>query len=198
MIKRLSQAIVSWQIKKNILAEDERALYQYAYEVLLNQGINILVAVFIAVIFQAPIPVFVFLVCYIPLRSFCGGYHASTHERCTVVSAILICFVCWITKLLASNSAVIWSGVSFLISGITVFILAPVPDLNKPLDENESVRYRKVSRIIWAVEAALGLAFSLINQEVGFVMAVSHLIMAAMLFLGSVKNKIVLTQLRQS
>ncbi|MBE5994910.1 MAG: hypothetical protein E7247_21280, partial [Paenibacillaceae bacterium] len=73
MLQRISEDIVSWQIKKNLLKDDQRALYLYAYEILLNQIINIIVAVIIAVIMRAPMPVFVFLASYIPLRSYCGG-----------------------------------------------------------------------------------------------------------------------------
>ena len=71
MLERISGKIVDWQIKKGILSNAERTVYQYAYELLLNQTINILLAILIAVVFGAPLPVLLFLISYIPLRSFC-------------------------------------------------------------------------------------------------------------------------------
>ena len=41
MLAKISQYIVEWQINKGILREEERAVYQYGYELLLNQVINI-------------------------------------------------------------------------------------------------------------------------------------------------------------
>lgn len=65
-----------------------RNKYLAKIEILLNQTINILLAILIAVVFAAPQPVLLFLISYIPLRSFGGGYHADTNLGCTVVSAI--------------------------------------------------------------------------------------------------------------
>ncbi|WP_277407780.1 accessory gene regulator ArgB-like protein [Lacrimispora xylanisolvens] len=148
MLQRISEDIVSWQIKKNLLKDDQRALYLYAYEVLINQIINIVVAVFIAVIMRAPMPVFVFLASYIPLRSYCGGYHARTNGVCTVVSAILILIVCLLEKYIVGTVALILPIAGFLISGILIFKFAPVPDRNKLLDEEETSRYRSKKQTV--------------------------------------------------
>jgi len=189
MIVHLSERIVSWQVKKNILTEDDKALYQYGYEVLINQVINILLAILIAIVLHAPMTVSCFLLCYIPLRSFCGGYHAKTHERCTVVSVILTWLACGMTHVMEIHNLIFLVAIAVVVSGIAVFTLAPVPAQNKPLDKDETVRYRKIGRLIWIVEAAICIAFIFILGEVAFAIASTHLIFSFMLFLGSVKNR---------
>lgn len=189
MIQRISENIVSWQIRKNLLKIDQRALYQYAYELLLNQVINILIAVIIAVVMRAPMPVFVFLVSYIPLRSYCGGYHAKTNEACTVVSAFLILFVCLIEKYIVGLTAFLLPFAGFLLSGILIFIFAPVADKNKPLDKEETSRYRLKSRQLWFVELIGGGIFWFVNLRVCVVLAISHLLLSIMLVCGVLRNK---------
>lgn len=189
MLQWLSKKIVNWQIKKNILTDEERAVYQYGYEVFLNQILNILIAIVIAVVLRAPMPVFVFLVAYIPLRSYCGGYHANTNGGCIIVSAILICLVCLVTKNIQTTAAAVLPPVSFILSGILIFRFAPVPDRNKPLDELETVRYRSRSWLIWLAEAAIGMAFYFLKGKAGVVIAVSHIILSIMLCLGLLKNR---------
>ena len=98
MLNKLSKGIVEWQIQRKYLSNEERELYEYAYEVLINQIINIIAAILIAVFMHALIHVFVFLVCYIPLRSYCGGYHAKTNIGCTCISALVIYFMCLLEK----------------------------------------------------------------------------------------------------
>ena len=188
MLQRISEDIVSWQIKKNLLKDDQRALYLYAYEILLNQIINIVVAVFIAVIMRAPMPVFVFLASYIPLRSYCGGYHARTNGVCTVVSAILILIVCLLEKYIVGTVALILPIAGFLISGILIFIFAPVPDRNKLLDEEETSRYRSKSRLFWLSEVIVCALFWFVNIRVCVVLAISHMLLSVMLVYGMLKN----------
>ena len=189
MLARISGKIVNWQIKTGILSDEERAVYQYAYELLLNQVINISLAVLIAVVFAAPIPVLLFLISYIPMRSFCGGYHADTNLGCTIVSALLICCVCWIYQNIRGSVLMIYYPFIYLISGYLVIRYAPVPTQNKPLDETETVRYRRKSRILWLLETGIGIALYFLLREYGVVIAVSHLFLACMMIVGKLKNK---------
>ncbi|MDK2964477.1 accessory gene regulator B family protein [Lacrimispora sp.] len=188
MLQRISNGIVSWQIKKNLLKDNQRSLYLYAYEVLLNQIINIVVAVVIAVILRAPMPVLVFLVSYIPLRSYCGGYHAKTNGVCTVVSAILIIITCLLEMYIVGTAALYLPIAGFLISGILIFIFAPVPDKNKLLDEEETRRYRLKSRQLWLAEVIAGGIFWFVNIRICVVLAISHLLLSMMLVYGVLKN----------
>ena len=182
--------LVDWQVKKRILKEDERELYEYAYELVVNQCVNVLLAVLIAICLKAPLTVFLFLLSYIPLRSFCGGYHAETNEKCTIMSAFLIVCVCLAvkgTQKLMSPMAVM---LCFMIAGAVILSLAPVEDHNKPLDEKEEMHYRKSSRIIWLIEMIVGismLAFG--KREAAVTIAFSHIVLGIMLCLGARKNK---------
>lgn len=64
-----------------------------------------------------------------------------------------------------------------------------VPDQNKPLGEEETVRYRKKNRIVWGMEVATGVIFYIVWRRCGLVMAISQLIMAVMLAVGKLKNE---------
>lgn len=189
MIQRISESIVSWQIKKNVLTDEQRALYLYAYEVMLNQTINVLIAVLIAIALKAPMPVFVFLVSYIPLRSYCGGYHARTNGGCTVVSAFLIILVCLVESVLTGELAIILPPLCLVISGALIFKFAPAPDKNKPLDEAETNHYRVKSRTVWFIEAVIGILLWCFGIRASVVIAISHVILSLMLVYGVFKNK---------
>ena len=133
MLKKFSIWIVNWQIKQGNLKQEEQAIYEYAYEILLNQIINLLFASLIAWYFRMPIVVAVFLAIYIPLRSYSGGYHAATNWGCTLVSAFILVLICGVYPNIPQEIAVLYP-VLFVISGVCIFLFAPVPDINKPLD----------------------------------------------------------------
>lgn len=189
MLAELSKSIVGWQIKKNRIREEERTLYEYAYELLLNQTINLLLAVLVSVLFHEPVAVLLFLVSYIPLRSYCGGYHAGTHMRCTVVSTLLIIMVCCIMNCVKSGWILSYYPIAFMLSSAVIIWCAPVADMHKPLDEAETARYRKRGRIVCGFEILSAMILYFMKIRYGLVIAVSQLILSFMLFLGILKNR---------
>lgn len=190
MLKRLAEQLVLRQIKNGSIRQEQKALYCYGYEALLNQLINILLACVIAIIFRAPLPVLVFLLGYIPLRSYSGGYHANTNGACTVVSALLTVGVCLAAGWLPEVWKNLLMPIGFLVSGIMILRFAPVWDKNKRLDEAETICYRRRSRSIWLAEVgAAALCFPWI-REVSFVLAFANLILGIMLIMGVMKNRI--------
>jgi accessory gene regulator B len=189
MIKRLSESIVNWQVSRSILTNNQSTLYQYAYEVMLNFLINILIAILIAIALNAPMQVLVFLASYMPLRSYCGGYHARTNGGCTIVSTILILVVCLMEGVLAGMLDALIIPVCFAISGVFIYKYAPAPDENKPLDEIEIKHYRNKSRFVWLVEAFIGVVFWYFGLRASAVIAISHIILSLMLVYGVFKNK---------
>lgn len=189
MVRRVTAYIVGWQIRKNILADDQKALYLYAYEVFLNYLMFMIVAFVIAIVMQAPLSVFIFLASYLPLRSYGGGYHAETNGGCTIASTFLIILACLIEKVLTSDFIFILLPVSLVISGVLIFRFAPVPAKNKPLDEVEMVRYRLKSRQIWMMEAILGILFLFIHINVSGVIAITHTLFSLTFTYGILKRR---------
>ncbi len=189
MLEKISGKIVDWQIKKGILPDAERAVYQYAYELLLNQSINVLLTVLIAVVFDAPLPILLFLISYIPLRSFCGGYHADTNLGCTIVSTILIWCVCWIYQNIRESFFITYYPFIYFVSGYIVIRYAPVSDQNKLLDEMETMRYKRKSRVLWGLEMIIGMFLYFFQRKYGLVFALSHTFLSLMLIIGIFKNK---------
>lgn len=190
MLRRISEYIVDWQIRKSILTGNQRVVYLYAYEVFLNQVINIVIALFLAFIMRAPIQVLIFVASYIPLRSYCGGYHAETNGGCTVVSAFLIVLVCFVEKTITGNLVFVLLPIALLISGGLIFGFAPVASPNKRLDEEETVRYRLRSRWIWMIEAVIGLTFCFIWTRVSTIIALSHILLSFMMVCGMLKKRV--------
>ena len=77
----------------------------------------------------------IFLVIYIGLRVFCGGYHAKTHELCFISSNFTF-FVAWIfAKVLTILNLQSLATVLVVLSTIVILILAPIRNKNHPLSD---------------------------------------------------------------
>lgn len=190
MISRAAEIIVTAQIGKGKIEEDERPIFQYGYELTINILINIVLAIIIAAIFRKTAEVAIFLIGYMPLRSYAGGHHAKTHERCTVVSAAILVILCLWLDIIPSGWYLPATVVSTVATGITVFLLAPVEDKNKPLTDGEKRVFGKRARLLLLLEALLiGVFAALSMLNISFVLSMCLCVLAIMMVLGYIKNR---------
>ena len=152
-------------------------MYQYAFGLLIGQAVNILIACLLAAAFQEYMTVFVFLLSFIPLRSYAGGHHADNYTICTLLSTLILLGVCVMAKLIPAGIILTGSLISGAVCGFLIFLLAPVEDRNKPLDQAERRRYGRRSKVIWTFE------------DVSLAIALGHLALSILLCAGTVKNK---------
>lgn len=193
MIEKLAKKIVVWQVNRNYLSKADENLYTYAYELLIGQVVNILIACLLAIIFHTYVIVFIYLITYIPLRSFAGGHHANTNNACTVISSILILIVCIVARRFPMEYIFPANALFAGISGFLLFFLAPVQDHNKPLEPAERIRYKKCSRLIWIAETVLWVVcYKAGAVNASFAVTLGHITLAALLCLGTIKNKYLL------
>ena len=73
MFERTVQKLVDSQIEKGALKEEDRNIYRYGYQVLIEFCINIVVSIAIALIFRAFEIVIVFTIAYLLIRGYAGG-----------------------------------------------------------------------------------------------------------------------------
>ncbi len=189
MLAKISKQFVIWQIARGTLKTEEQTIYQYAYEILLGQIINIALAGVIAWLFNDVVTVLIFLLAYMPLRSFAGGLHADNHLSCSIISTVILGMVCFFSDQMKAGYFIFWYPAFFAVSGLVIFSSAPVQDKNKPLDYLEIRKYGKISRILWLSETVVGICLYFTFYEQGAVLAICHGIIAIMLILGRIKNK---------
>lgn len=189
MIKLLAGRIVAWQVSKNYLSKQQTDLYAYGYELLISQVINLLITCLFVVVFQSRLTVVLCFITYMLLRSYAGGYHAGTHERCMAASAVTTSLLCIVIKIMPEDKILLANLIGTFVSGITIFLFAPVQDQNKPLSEAEKEQYGKFSRRIWVAETLLWIVCYLAGAKyAGFSVVMGHFTLSLMLGLGMLKN----------
>ncbi|NFA59768.1 accessory gene regulator B family protein [Clostridium sporogenes] len=189
MVLSISEKIVDKLIDGNIIESEDKDLYTYGF----HQGFliifNILTAIAIGLLFKMVWESLVFLMAYIPLRSYAGGYHARTPLRCYMFSLIIIIMVLLGIKFIYWNS-IICIIVTFCTASI-IFALQPVEDENKPLDKKERVVYKKRTKSILLVLIGIGLVFWFFdNEQISITIIMALFVITFMLILGKIKNTI--------
>lgn len=174
-------------MRSDVVKAEDAEIYIYGINQILVSVVNVLSALIIGLIFDVFCEIAVFMVAYIPLRSFAGGFHAKTPLRCYIFSIIMLIVVSTGIKYPFLTE---WVYCAVLVASfVIVLILSPIEDKNKPLDELENKVYKKRTIIIAAIELAFSILFKLIGLDFLFITLVySFVVLGFMLIAGKVKN----------
>lgn len=150
-------------VSNGVIPYEDKDLYTYGLEqgtlMVLNIATTIIIGIVLRMVWQSILLTLV----YIPLRTYAGGYHARTQFRCYILSIGTMSVTLLEIKLIPWTS-IICLMVAFC-AGSTIFLLAPIEDSNKPLDQKEIVIYRKSARIILSILIEIALICWVFEQK---------------------------------
>lgn len=152
---RLVDKVINNFIVQGIVPYEDREIYAYGLYQGVVMAINILTYILISLYFKMVWESVIFLIFYIPLRTYAGGYHAKTQIKCYFLSVLMIILVLLVIKTVPWTSSMMIG--LLLLSGSIIFLLAPVEDSNKPLSESQVRVFRKVARRVLVIELIIGI-----------------------------------------
>lgn len=153
MTKKIVDHLLDAQIKSGVLDDKSIPVYRYGYTLLVEVCINFILALIVGVVMGEIGIVLLFNLAFVPLRGFCGGWHAGKSWMCTIASlAVLVLSVVigkfeWI-----QYETSLWVAI-MIVACIVILWLAPIDSEAKPLSSGEVKHYKKIIRVILAVEA---------------------------------------------
>ena len=192
LIRNISYRIVETIKKYRIITEEDQDIYQYGMELLTSTFINLLLIITIGVIFDKLPQTILFLLEYCFVKRYAGGYHASTHARCILTFSVLYTVMLLGFRVFQVYRVTLNIFVIGIISIISVLILAPVEDKNKPLEQEEIELYSFRSKRILLFEVVFNI---LLYIWIGDKSSLLLFAMAAQIWVGfavvagAIKNK---------
>ena len=144
----ISDILVQQMIDKNIIDSQNKELYDYGIKSIFNLFINILTSIIIGIYMHKLIIVLLFLLSFITLRTFTGGYHSNSKLTCYILSNSLILILCIAMNKITINDYIIPGFCILLFAIFSIHKLAPMGSINKPLDEVEIIFFKKIVHII--------------------------------------------------
>jgi accessory gene regulator B len=175
--------------QQNRFSAEDKEIYRYGIQQGLNIALNILTTIIIGILCGMVYPSILFLFCYMPLRSFCGGYHAKTHLRCYIYSILTITCILLVAKHFTFSTIVY--EIFVILSCVVILLLAPIEDKNKVLDSDEKQVFRKKSLIIALFELIIYHIFLITNLTNSYkILSLSVLFLSILMIAGQIKNYI--------
>lgn len=158
MFRKLSESISNLLIANEIISDEKQDAYIYGLELLIPQIIFYLGILIIAIITKTIPLSLLFMISYKVLRQYTGGFHCKSAEVCLFVS-ILIYLMLLLLFYFNSVLIDIVLIIASIIASVILFRFSPIEDKNKPLDNDEKRKYRKLS-ILFAIIAILSVVIS--------------------------------------
>ena len=187
-MKTIINKMIAYQLENGNMHESEKDIYIYAYTVLIEECINVAIAILVGFIFKELKLVICFLCAYIPLRRLSGGYHAEDWKTCSIVSTVLIIVICMIFNMDVQIS-IYTKFIILIFFQLCIVYLTPVDSINKRLSKNEKKEYHKKVYKILLFQIII-LIFAILTHIRYLYMGIyySHIVLSSMLIIGFYKN----------
>lgn len=190
MFRYLAEDIAFLLIKNKILDIEDRDIYVYGLEAILLNSLLLIAMFLVSLPFGAVMHFLGFVVFFIPLRMFVGGYHAKRSETCFVVSVVIYVITLVITMFNPYIYRNRWLMVVTIISLVILLVWSPVINPKHPLADYQIKRNKKIAYTIIALEFALFLVFCKLNLTIASSLEVFILTVTIVFLIGKVETKV--------
>lgn len=180
-------------VKNGIIEKEDAELYCFGLDTLKTYLYAIVITLGIGLLMHSFMESIVFLISFKLLRTTAGGYHASSYLRCFWASSIVLVAALEIIK--CNQQIPVWIWIVMLLASIlTVFLLAPLPDDNKPINEKEHLYHRRKSRIVVILESIFVLLAGYHNRTLGATVLMAEVTVMALLIVWVILRKLQLNK----
>ncbi|MDR1002263.1 MAG: accessory gene regulator B family protein [Oscillospiraceae bacterium] len=162
MIHGVAERLSSVFVRNGTITEDEQDLYSYGLELLISNIVGVAAALAIGIILGNLIGAVIFLLAFIPVRTYAGGLHAKNNFFCIMSMSVNMLLAFAIYLFLQKYIGIV-SLCLMIPAAVATYIIAPSESENKPLTEREKSRNKKLSTTIFSIESIIGLILLLIS-----------------------------------
>lgn len=188
MFEYLAENITFLLIKHKILNIKNREVYTYAIEVILLNSILLAALLGISIAGKCFIFFVGYLLFFVPIRKFAGGYHAKQSETCFMISIAVYVVAMFIYKKVPNLYQNEIAIILFVLAVVILMIWSPLKNPNHPLADYQYKRNRRIVYGIIIIDFALLIIFSILNYTIASSEVIFVLSTAIFLIIGKIEN----------
>lgn len=183
MINKASSKILKYICEYADIPSDKEAVYKYGIEITLSSIFNIVLVMISSILIGDILSGVIYLAIFVFLRSFTGGYHATTYLRCNATMVITFILTTILYRVIKHcvHSFII-CGIISLICLLPIVMFAPVPNIHKPLDKLHKRISHNMSIIIAFILSLIGLMLLYFGVSFG-IMIITTVAMVSVLII---------------
>lgn len=190
MIQKISQKITVFLLQENAIEKKYASTYTYGLELIISGILSILSVMLVSILIGLPYVGIAFLIIFIPLRMYTGGYHADTYLKCNVLFMGVYLFSVMLYLVCLKVNIIQYSFVLMIISFIIISFRAPIENENKRITSEKKKQYRLVSLLITFALISISLLSFNLYKNISLLINITLFVIAMlMLITGEEANQ---------
>lgn len=175
-------------ISNGIIEKENREIYAFGIRQGLSLILNIFSTIAVGLVLGMVWESLLFLVFYMPLRCYAGGFHAKTPLRCYLYSLLLVAVSLIVIR--QAGAWVFYRPLTFA-ALLGIWFMVPVENATKPLNRTERVVYRKRARLIAVGEYGISILLGAMGtQQVSLCMLTAIMALCLMLVAEKIRKTV--------
>ena len=163
MLNKVANKLSTTLLMHKVIVEDNYDVYVYGFELLLSFLFSTSIILIAGIIFGYLLETIAFLIVFVSLRSFTGGYHAKTYAVCSIVTFITFCAVLFLSNLI--HITVSLYLILAIVGGIIMMGLVPIQHPNKKITFKQKRKYKVISISLFFVFISVGVWLNSIEMS---------------------------------
>lgn len=184
MLNKIATKFTKTMLAHKIIAEDMFDIYVYGFELLLSFLFNTTIILIAGVLLGRILQTLLFLLIFVLLRSFTGGYHANTYGVCTFVTFMVYGGVLLLSELY--NPSLLFYALLAILGFVVMLVFVPIEHPNKKITEKQKRKYKCISLVLFLIFITIGALLRHADMQLN---AVVFFTLTADLLLLFVKNR---------
>ena len=189
-MKRISVLLTNLISRSKTIDEKEKLIYEYCIRIILKRCLFVILLLFFGILTNRVCVSLLFLLTFIPLRSFCGGMHASTPTICTVLSYGIGLAIIFFSPLLGELIPYPVILYFFILFCIPIILFAPVDTKNKRFNLTQISSLRIKCLFLTLLIGVVFIFLSLVHaQTYCMTLSLCVIICSVSIVIGSLQNR---------
>lgn len=161
--KYLSRYLAHYLVKNKFIGEEEYSIYQYCIDYIIEMGIFFLILENISILLGSPLYGILFFSIITPLRSICGGVHASSKLACTLLSYFSFFFTYFLLMYLDRMPVIYWV-ILFVFDILFLFLAPTIVHNNRSFHIKQKRRHKQFRYVLNTILLLVFIISVLMNQ----------------------------------
>ncbi len=174
-------------IAQQIMEAEDKELYEYCFAILLMNTTYAGICLMVTIYYQYFLPPLIFMISFLTLRSYMGGWHAPSMGSCFLTGLLLFTAIVnvMIYPDITVQGKLLFSGFSICSAGWSVYQFGIQDHPNRKLNVEEKAKAQKRCYKFLAAMSAVMFLFTLLKwYDIVFAMALACFAATTLLLLG--------------
>lgn len=165
MISIISSRIVKWLLRAGAISQQDKELYEYAAFSFLFSFMPLALAMVVGGLLGMFFEGIAFILPFVLIRKFSGGYHLNSSKVCFFLSTAIIILALLLIKYVIASGTVTYYMPFVIAAAIQIFITSPIDSEARQLRIKERCAFRRIARIMVSLTLCIFFAALVFNWD---------------------------------